>query len=222
MKYEIINYNGDSNIGIFLRTSENITLVPKNIDKKITEKIEKILKTEIIECKIWDSYLLGIFSCLNSNGLILPKTIFSDEFNFFKSLDLNIGIIDCDYNAIGNLILCNDYSAIVSPLIDKESLKIIRDVLNVEVIVRKIMKNNLVGSMAYVTNKGILFNRNINEDEAKEISEIFKVKRYGAGSVNMGNIYVSVGLIANSKGIIFGEKTSPYEIQIALEAFDFI
>ncbi|MEM1895996.1 MAG: hypothetical protein QXR54_02340, partial [Nanopusillaceae archaeon] len=82
--------------------------------------------------------------------------------------------------------------------------------------------NNLVGSMAYVTNKGILFNRNIDEDEAKEISEIFKVKRYGAGSVNMGNIYVSVGLVANSKGIVFGEKTSPYEIQIALEAFDFI
>ncbi|MEM5882033.1 MAG: translation initiation factor IF-6 [Candidatus Aenigmatarchaeota archaeon] len=221
MKYELIDYNGDANIGIFFKTSENFSLVPKKTSYEIKEKISRILKTEVIECSIWDTSLIGILCCLNSNGLLLPKTIFENEINFFKSLDLNVDIIDSDFNALGNLILCNDKAALVSPLIEKENLKIIRDVLDVEVEVGKILKNNLIASVAYVTNKGILFNRNIEEEEAKKISEFFRVKKFGVGSVNMGNIYVSVGIVANSSGMLLGSKTSPYEIQAAMEAFDF-
>ncbi|MEM5830258.1 MAG: translation initiation factor IF-6 [Candidatus Aenigmatarchaeota archaeon] len=222
MKYALINYRGDSNIGIFFKTSEKITLVPKNLESEIKEKIEKILKTEVLECSIWSSNLLGIYSCLNSNGIVLPKTIFDNELKFFKSLDLKIAIIESDYNALGNLILCNDRAAIVSPLIERDYVKEIKDALDVEVEVRKILKNNLVGSIAYVTNKGIFFNRNISEEEAKEIAEFFRVKNYGAGSVNMGNVYVSIGMIANSNGLIIGEKSSPYEIQLILEALELL
>ncbi|MEM5821113.1 MAG: translation initiation factor IF-6 [Candidatus Aenigmatarchaeota archaeon] len=222
MKYALISYRGDSNIGIFFKTSEKITLVPKNLEEDIKEKIEKILKTEVLECSIWNSSLLGIYSCMNSNGIILPKLIFEDELKFFKSLDLNIAIIESDYNALGNLILCNDNAAIVSPLIERDYIKEIRDALDVEVEVRKILKNNLVGSMAYTTNKGIFFNRNISEEEAKDIAEFFKVKNYGAGSINMGNVYVSIGIIANSNGLLVGEKSSPYEIQIVLESLDLL
>lgn len=218
MNYDIASFKGDSNVGIFFKTSDKITLVPKNLDEKTIEKIEKKLKTEVIEASIWDSSLLGIYTVMNSYGIILPKTIFDNEISLFKALDLNVAILDSDYNALGNLIVCNDNFAIVSPMIGREHLKEIKDALNVEVEVRKILNNNLVGSMAYVTNRGILFNRNIKEEEAQEIAEKFKVKNYGAGSINMGNVYVSIGIIANSHGLIAGEKSSPYEIQIALEA----
>jgi translation initiation factor 6 len=219
LKVKNFSYKGDSNIGIFFRCNDKYLFSPFDADLK---EIDKILNTEVIRLKIWDSNLIGLYTACNSNGIILPKTIYEDEKEIFKKLDLNFLILDSVFNAIGNLIVCNDNAAIVSPLIERENLKLIEETLDVEVVQRKIANKFLVGSIAYVTNKGLAIYRDIDEEEFNEIKEIFKVKNANIATVNRGNIYISSGIIANSYGLIVGEKTTPIEIHNLQEAFGFL
>jgi translation initiation factor 6 len=219
LRVKSYSYNGDNNIGIFFRCNDKYLFSPFDADLK---EIDKILNAEVIKLKIWDSNLIGLYTACNSNGIILPKTIYEDEKKILKNLDLNFLVLDSVFNAIGNLIVCNDNAAIVSPLIERENLKLIEETLDVEVVQRKIANKFLVGSIVYVTNKGLAIYRDIDEEEFDEIKEIFKVKNANIATVNRGNIYISSGIIANSYGLVVGEKTTPIEIHNLQEAFGFL
>ena len=215
-------YKGDSNLGIFFNVTEKIALIPKDTDSKTIDVIKEILNVEIKRVEIWDSNLIGLFSAANSNGIILPKTIFPNEVKHFSSLGLNVYVLDDDHTALGNLILANDRAAIVSPLIPKKFVKEIEDTLGVETIQRKIANLSYVGSLGIVTNKGLLLYRDIEEDEFNELKEFFKVKYADIGTANLGSPYVGSCVIANSNGVLVGEKTTPIEMERILEALGFI
>jgi translation initiation factor 6 len=186
LRVKSFSYNGDSNIGIFFRCNDKYLFSPFDADLK---EIDEILNTEVIRIKIWNSNLIGLYIACNSNGIILPKTIYEDEKEVLKKLDLNFLVLDSVFNAIGNLIVCNDKAAIVSPLIERENLKLIEETLDVEVVQRKIANKFLVGSIAYATNKGVAIYRDIDEEEFNEIKEILKVKNANIATVNRGSIF---------------------------------
>lgn len=222
MRIQQMVYKGDSNLGIFFETNENICLAPRDIDEKNKQTIEKILKTEIVRISIWDSSLIGLFCVLNSNGIILPKIVFENEIREIKKLGLNVFIVDDDHTAIGNLILANDKSAVISPLIPKKFEKNISETLDVEVIRKSIANLKFVGSLGVVTNKGLLLYRDVSEEELKGLKEFFRVKHANIGTANLGSPYVGSCIIANSKGVIVGEKTTPVEMERILEALGFV
>ena len=92
---------------------------------------------------------------VNNHGLLLPQTAYPDEIEFLeKTTGLNVEVLETKHNALGNMMSVNDKGAIVSPLIEKENLKKIEQVLDVEVIQRRVAGYNQVGAMVRANSEG--------------------------------------------------------------------
>lgn len=218
-------FHGDPNVGIFFFANENLCLAPISLDKKNNEKIEKSLKVKVLKVKIVESDLIGIFSAGNSSGLVVSHLVRPHELKKLKKIlrkfDVNVSTISSKYSAVGNLILCNDKGAIVSKLISRRERKKLEDVLNVEVLVSTIANLDVVGSCGAATNKGCLLHRNAEKDEIKIVRDVLKVD-VDVGTTNFGSPFVGSCIIANSKGALIGERTTPPEIARIMEALNLL
>ena len=92
----------------------------------------------------------------NSRGLILPSITSETELrNLRESLpNIKISRVEESLSALGIVIACNDYVALVHPEISKLTEDIIIETLNVPVFRTTIANHSLVGSYCYLTNKG--------------------------------------------------------------------
>jgi len=93
-------------------------------------------KFDLIHCSIAGCRIVGRTTAGNKNGLLVPNNITDLELkNIRNSLDdsIKIKVLEERLSALGNVIACNDYVALVHPDLDKESEEIVADTLGVEV-----------------------------------------------------------------------------------------
>ena len=210
---ERITLYGSSSIGVFIFANNDVAIVPVDTPLKVEKTIEEILNVRIIKASIMNSVLIGVLMTGNSHGILLPKHTLEKEIDIIKQGlgDINIGILPCKKNAIGNIVLANDKAAIMDPEIDKRIMRIIQDILDVEVTPMRIAGHSLVGAVATVTNNGMMVHPLATEDEIKYLMELFKVK-VDVGTVNRGSPFIRSGLVVNDKGALVGFDTTGPEI----------
>lgn len=210
------DFCGDPNIGLFGIVTEKYAVLPEaGID--VSHLVKTVAYTTIAGTK-----LCGLFLAGNSHGLIVPETITEREMHALKAAlkGINILKLKSNYTAIGNLILCNDKGAVISPLL-RGSAKEIAECLKVEVHVGNILELEIVGALGVATKKGFLLDMYAGEEEFAFIKKALKVSG-DIGTVNFGSEFVKSGILANSKGVLIGNATTGPETARIDEALGFI
>jgi translation initiation factor 6 len=207
----LIAYNRNPNIGVVVRANDKIAILPTECPPSFAEAVAKTLGVEVTRTNVCGTSLAGTMIAMNNSGLVLPANVFDDEVKGLKSLDLNLGILEDKLTALGNLILLNDHGAIATPGFSKKSLKTMEDVLDCEVAEGRIAGFRTVGSIGIATNKGALIHPLSSEDELEWVGGILKVP-VDVGTVNRGTGFVRTGIIANTKDVLIGNRTTGPEI----------
>ncbi|AAL64668.1 translation initiation factor IF-6 [Pyrobaculum aerophilum] len=202
---------GTSSIGVFIATNNTVTFIPPDVPEKIDDAVRNTLRTSVARFTVARSPLLGIFTVVNDNGVLLPPLVLEEEVRLFKALGLNVDIINTKYTAISNLILAGNKVALVSPLLEPSARKVVADVLGVEVIVDTIAGNPLVGALAVLNSRGLLVAPEATDDDLKKLSEYFKV-RVDVGTVNRGKSFLRGGIVVNDNGALVGDETAGPEL----------
>ncbi|ABP51162.1 MAG: translation initiation factor IF-6 [Pyrobaculum arsenaticum] len=198
---------GTSSIGVFLATNNSVTFLPPDVPEKIDDIVRNTLRTTVARLTVAKSPLLGIFTVVNDNGVLLPPMVLEEEIRLFKALGLNVEVLNTKYTAISNLILAGNKVALVSPLLEPSVRKVVADVLGVEVIVDTIAGNPLVGSLAVLNSRGVLVAPEATDEDLKKLAEYFKAKT-DLGTVNKGKSFLRGGIVVNDHGALVGDETA--------------
>lgn len=213
---------GSVSIGVYSLANEKIVILPKIVPVKKAERIAEWLKVQLIQTSISGSVLAGAFVCANSNGIVLPLSVCEEELDnikqFFKG---NVTVMETKKTAYGNLVLANDFGAVVDPRLKEPQIKQISETLGVETVPTEIAGLPYVGSLAVATNKGVLAHPLLKDEERKVLEKVFKVP-VDVGTVNCGIPYVGTGLIANSHAAVAGSMTTGPEMFIIGNALDVV
>ena len=216
IKYDV--YSGP-NIGIFTNVNDKFVFIPNGFAQTKAENLAKYLHAECIMTPVANTRLLGVLMVLNNHGILLPRTSSPEEIaNLQKSTGLNVKILDTKHNALGNLICVNDKGGIVSPLVEKEFIKEIEDILDIEVIQKRIAGFDQVGAVMEASNLGGVIHPETDEDDIKNFSNVLGVNIEPA-TINGGIPFVSSGILANSNAVVVGNLTNGPEIMILTRAF---
>jgi translation initiation factor 6 len=213
---------GSVSIGVYSLATDNVVIVPKAVPTKKAERLSEWLKVKLIQTSIGESVLVGALACANSNGILLPHFISDKELKTIRScFEGNIMIMERKKTAYGNLVLANDYGAIVDVRFRAVEVEEISDTLGVEAVSGEIAGLPYVGSLAVATNKGVVAHPLLRDSERKVLKDVLKVP-IEVGTINCGIPYVGTGLIGNRRAAVVGSMTTGPEMFIIENALDVV
>jgi translation initiation factor 6 len=202
--------NGSPYIGVYCVASEQLAILPDVVDEKVVKDVGRILGVKVILTNIAGATIVGSLAAMNSKGIVV--TNFAERHEIARlPKGLRVGKMEEKLNAAGNTILANDNAALVHPEATRDTVRMIQDVLGVEVLRRSVAGIDTVGSACIATSKGVICHPRTTEDELKDISGFFKVPA-AIATLNYGTPYLGACAIANSKGAYIGSRSTPIEL----------
>jgi len=202
--------NGNPYIGVYCAASEDLAIVPDSVESKVVREIERTLGVVVISTTIASASIVGSLVAMNSHGVV--ATNFAEKRELARlPKGLRTGVMEEKLNAAGNNILANDKAALVNPAASNHTLRLIADVLDVEVQRGSVAGIDTVGSACIATDKGVICHPRATERELGWLKELFGVPA-SIATLNYGTPYLGACAIANSKGAFIGSRSTPIEL----------
>ncbi|KAK5666189.1 Eukaryotic translation initiation factor 6, variant 2 [Batrachochytrium dendrobatidis] len=215
-------FENSNDIGAFAKLSNSYCLVAIGGSENFYSVFESELAdvVPIVHTSIGGNRIIGRLSAGNRHGLLLPNSTTDQELQHIRnSLPDAVAVqrIEERLSALGNVIACNDYVALVHPDIDRETEEIIADTLKVEVFRQTIAGNVLVGSYCSLSNQGGLVHPKTSVEDQDELSSLLQIPL--AGTVNRGSDLIGSGLIVNDWSAFAGLDTTSTELSVIESIF---
>ncbi|RXA16798.1 translation initiation factor IF-6 [Methanosarcina sp. MSH10X1] len=206
-------------IGVFATCTEDIVLVPPQTKPETCAILEDSLDVRVIETLVNGSVVIGALSRGNSNGFLFSHGTDTREMQALTGVKAEI--LPGRLNAVGNIVLANDFAALVHPELSDRAIETIASTLQVEVYRGTIAGIKNVGMAGVVTDKGLLVHPKVTGSEKEILEKIFELPVY-IGTTNFGTQMLGSGLLANSKNYLAGSDTTGPELGRIEEALGFI
>ncbi len=217
------NFEGDPNVGAFAVVTDRFVFTSSNMSEKSLDVLERVFNLPFIQSTVATMDAVGLVVAANSNGILLPYTVRDEELAVIKmsAEDIHVDWIDSRMTAMGNIILTNDHGAICHPDFDATAIKKIEDTLDVEVIKGTVARLSTVGANTIATNVGAIAHPLTNDEEMETIADALRVD-VEVGTVNRGSPYTSLGVLANSDGMVAGSDTTGVELAHISQVLGFV
>lgn len=210
MSMRLSRVSGTFNIGVAAAANESLAFVTTDADERFVKDLEEVLGVETIMTTVSGSHVPGALISMNSNGIAMPEISEASEIELAEKY-LPVVLLPDWINAAGNVILANDHGAVVSPEMNDATLKAVEDAFCVEAVRSQIAGYNTVGSVCRCTNKGCVCTTDATDDDVELLKEVLHVG-VQRSTVNHGAKCVGSGIVANSKGALIGDETTPIEM----------
>ncbi|GFZ47728.1 Eukaryotic translation initiation factor 6 [Saitozyma sp. JCM 24511] len=216
-------FENSSDIGVFSKLTNAYCLTALASSSNFYSVFESELADviPIVHTTIGGTRIVGRLTAGNRHGLLVPSTTTDQELQHLRnSLPPSVAIqrVEERLSALGNVIACNDYVALVHPDIDRETEEIIADTLKVEVFRQTVASNVLVGSYCALSNQGGLVHPKTPRAELDELSSLLQVPLV-AGTINRGSDVIGAGLVVNDWCAFTGLDTTATEISVIEATF---
>ncbi len=209
---------GDPNVGIFSFANETVAVLPAGTSAKKLASYKQALGVEAHGIGIAESRLVGIYVTGNSNAILVPYITTKEELKMLRGTGTHVAVLKEKRTALGNIVLCNDYGAVLDPRLKPPTVKAVSKALKVPQITGTVAGLPHVGALATASNNGVLANPMIKESEKRRISEVLGVP-VSTGTVNSGVPYPKCGVVVNSKGAVVGSHTLGSELLTVSSSF---
>jgi len=216
-------FESSSEVGVFSRLTNSYCLVCDGGSENFYSVFEAELSKHIpvVRSTIGGTRIVGRVSVGNKHGLLLPSITTDQEIQHFRNHlpeDVKVSKVEERLSALGNIIACNDYVALVHTDLDKETEEVIADTLKVETFRATIAQNVLVGSYCVLTNHGGLVHARTPQQDLEELSQLIQIP-LTAGTVNRGSDLIGAGVVANDWAAFCGMDTTATEIGVVENIF---
>ncbi|GBC05401.1 hypothetical protein RclHR1_06200006 [Rhizophagus clarus] len=216
-------FENSNELGVFSRLTNAYCLVAIGGSENFYSVFESELGDVIpvIHASIAGTRIIGRLTAGNRKGLLVPNTTTDQELQHLRNSlpdSVQIQRIEERLSALGNVIACNDYVALVHPDIDRETQEIIRDVLGVEVFTQTIAGNVLVGSYCAISNQGGLVHPRTSVQDQDELSSLLQIPLV-AGTINRGSEVIGAGIVVNDWTAFAGLDSTSTELSVVESIF---
>jgi len=192
------------------------------MSEKGLDMIERTFNLPLVQTTIATLDAVGLVSVATSNGILVPYTTTDEELaQLKKSSEVPVDWLDDKMTALGNIIIANDNGAMCHPDFNFKSRRKISDTLGVEVVPGSLAKLPIVGANAIATNQGAIVHPLATSGEIELLAQLLKV-HVEVGTVNRGSPYTSLGVLANTDGMIAGTDTTGVELAHISQVLGFV
>lgn len=215
-----LDFYGYPYVGIYATNTEDYVVLPPDLPRHTVEETEEALGTAAIRTLINESTLIGSMMTGNSNGFIVSDLALDREVAVLER-SLPVARLKGRMTATGNIILANDTAALVHPALTDRHLEVIKNTLKVDVRRGTIGGLKTVGMAGVATNKGLLVHPRATEDELSALENLFQLP-VDIGTVNFGSPLVGSAILATTRGLVTGTRTSGPELGRIEDTLGFI
>jgi len=217
------HFENNNEIGVFSKLTNSYCLIgvgrSANFFAHFEAELDEVIP--VVHTTVGGCRIVGRMTVGNRHGLLVPNSTTDQELQQLRNSlpdSVRIQRVDERLSALGNVVACNDYVALVHPDLDRETEEILADVLKVEVFRQTVADNVLVGSYCALSNQGGLVHPRTSVADQDELSSLLQVPLV-AGTVNRGSEVIGAGMVVNDWTAFCGQDTTSTEISVMESVF---